>query len=75
LESPALTDKSKLLTRGSKTRADSNHKKATPKNREDPKTGESHYTIRIAIPERELARLGSMKLLPGMPHRGLRANA
>ena len=34
---------------------------------QDPKTGESHYTIRIAIPKRELARMGSLKLLPGMP--------
>jgi membrane fusion protein, type I secretion system len=34
--------------------------------RED-KTGQSYYTIRIGIRPEEIARLGNMKLVPGMP--------
>jgi HlyD family secretion protein len=33
----------------------------------DQRTGTSYYTVRIAIPEDEVARLGGLKLLPGMP--------
>jgi HlyD family secretion protein len=33
----------------------------------DQRTGTSHYTVRIAIPEEEVARLNGLKLLPGMP--------
>lgn len=33
----------------------------------DPKTGASYYTVRIAIPTAEIARLGAVKLVPGMP--------
>ena len=34
---------------------------------EDPKTGVHYYTVRINIPKDELARLGDLKLVPGMP--------
>jgi HlyD family secretion protein len=34
---------------------------------EDPKTGAHYYTVRINIPKDELARLGDLKLVPGMP--------
>lgn len=34
---------------------------------QDPKTGASFYTIRIAIAESEKARLNGLKLVPGMP--------
>jgi HlyD family secretion protein len=34
---------------------------------QDPKTGQSFYTIRIAFVETELQRLGAVKLVPGMP--------
>jgi HlyD family secretion protein len=34
---------------------------------QDQKTGTSFYTVRIMLPERELARLGGFKLVPGMP--------
>jgi HlyD family secretion protein len=34
---------------------------------EDPKTGAHYYTVRINIPKEELARLGDLKLVPGMP--------
>jgi HlyD family secretion protein len=34
---------------------------------EDTKTGTRFYTVRVAVPETELARLGSLKLIPGMP--------
>jgi HlyD family secretion protein len=34
---------------------------------QDPRSGESYYTIRLAIPEEELARLADGKLVPGMP--------
>ena len=33
----------------------------------DQRTGMSYYTVRISIPENEVARLGGLKLLPGMP--------
>ena len=33
----------------------------------DQVTGESDFTARIAIPDEELARLGSVKLQPGIP--------
>ncbi len=33
----------------------------------DQRTGMSYYTVRIAISEAEVARLGGLKLLPGMP--------
>ena len=34
---------------------------------QDQKTGVTFYTIRIAVPEAELARLRGLKLVPGMP--------
>ena len=34
---------------------------------QDPKTGASFYTVRIALPESEIARLNGLKLMPGMP--------
>ncbi len=33
----------------------------------EPKTGAAYYTSRITMPEAELARLGDLRLLPGMP--------
>jgi HlyD family secretion protein len=33
----------------------------------DEKTGASFYTIRIGLSEREITRLGRLKLMPGMP--------
>ncbi|TXN74659.1 HlyD family type I secretion periplasmic adaptor subunit [Methylobacterium sp. WL8] len=33
----------------------------------DPKTGQSYYTARILVPEAERARLGAVRLIPGMP--------
>jgi HlyD family secretion protein len=33
----------------------------------DQRTGQSYYTIRIAMPTAELARLGDVRLIPGMP--------
>ena len=34
---------------------------------QDPKTGVSYYTVRIGVPEAERARLGGVRLVPGMP--------
>lgn len=34
---------------------------------QDAKTGSSYYTVRIKVPDIELARLGALKLVPGMP--------
>lgn len=34
---------------------------------QDQHTGQSYYTVRIAIPTTELQRLGDLKLIPGMP--------
>jgi len=33
----------------------------------DQRTGQSYYTIRVSMPPEELARLGDVKLIPGMP--------
>jgi HlyD family secretion protein len=33
----------------------------------DQRTGQSYYTIRVALPPEEVARLGDVKLIPGMP--------
>ena len=33
----------------------------------DQRTGQSYYTIRIAMPADEIAQLGDVKLMPGMP--------
>ena len=33
----------------------------------DPKTGMSHYTARIRLPPDQAARIGSLRLVPGMP--------
>ena len=33
----------------------------------DPKTGQSYYTARIRVPESQQQRLGSVRLVPGMP--------
>ena len=34
---------------------------------EDTKTGARYYTIRLDVPDTEVARLGNVKLVPGMP--------
>ncbi len=34
---------------------------------DDPRTGEAYYTIRLAVSDPELARLGELRLMPGMP--------
>ena len=34
---------------------------------EDPKNGARYYTVRIGVSESEVARLGGLKLVPGMP--------
>ena len=33
----------------------------------DPKSGISYYTARVSIAEDEIAKLGDMTLMPGMP--------
>jgi HlyD family secretion protein len=33
----------------------------------DQRSGQSFYTVRIALPAEEIARLGNVKLVPGMP--------
>lgn len=33
----------------------------------DQRTGQSHYTVRISIPPVEIARLGEVRVIPGMP--------
>ena len=33
----------------------------------DQRTGQSYYTVRIAMPPEQIERLGEVKLLPGMP--------
>jgi HlyD family secretion protein len=41
--------------------------RVSPDTTQDQKTGMSFYTVRIALTEREIARLGGLKLVPGMP--------
>jgi HlyD family secretion protein len=41
--------------------------RVSPDITQDQKTGTSFYTVRITLPERELARLGGFKPVPGMP--------
>jgi HlyD family secretion protein len=33
----------------------------------DQRTGQTYYTIRVSMPPKEVARLGEVKLIPGMP--------
>lgn len=33
----------------------------------DQRTGQNYYTTRIAMPKKEIAKLGDVKLIPGMP--------
>jgi len=33
----------------------------------EQRTGQSYYTIRVSMPPEEIARLGDVKLIPGMP--------
>ena len=33
----------------------------------DPQTGQSHYLVRVTLPASEVAKLGELKLVPGMP--------
>jgi HlyD family secretion protein len=33
----------------------------------DQRTGQSYYTIRVSMPPEEVARLGEVKMIPGMP--------
>jgi HlyD family secretion protein len=33
----------------------------------DQRTGQSYYTVRVSMPPEEVARLGDVKLIPGMP--------
>ena len=35
--------------------------------REDERTGNSYYTVRIAVSAAEIARLHGLKIIPGMP--------
>jgi HlyD family secretion protein len=39
----------------------------SPDTTTDQRTGQSYYTVRIAIPASELAKLNDVRLLPGMP--------
>lgn len=39
----------------------------SPDTTTDPRTGIPTYTIRISLPPQEVARLGEVKLIPGMP--------
>jgi HlyD family secretion protein len=39
----------------------------SPDTTADQRTGQSYYTIRISMPSSEVARLGDVRLIPGMP--------
>jgi HlyD family secretion protein len=39
----------------------------SPDTTTDQRTGQSYYTIRVLMPAEEIARLGGIKLIPGMP--------
>ena len=39
----------------------------SPDTTTDQRTGQSYYTIRVSLPPEEVAKLGDVKLIPGMP--------
>jgi HlyD family secretion protein len=41
--------------------------RVSPDTTTDQRTGQSYYTVRISMPPQEIARLGDVKLIPGMP--------
>ena len=41
--------------------------RVSPDTTTDQRTGQSYYTIRVSMPAEEIARLGDVKLIPGMP--------
>ncbi|GLS20272.1 HlyD family type I secretion periplasmic adaptor subunit [Labrys miyagiensis] len=41
--------------------------RVSPDTTPDQRTGQSYYTIRVSIPPQEIARLGDLKIIPGMP--------
>jgi HlyD family secretion protein len=41
--------------------------RVSPDTTTDQRTGQSTYTIRVSMPPAEIARLGDVKLIPGMP--------
>ncbi len=41
--------------------------RVSPDTTTDQRTGQSYYTIRVSMPPQEIARLGDVKLIPGMP--------
>jgi HlyD family secretion protein len=41
--------------------------RVSPDTTTDQRTGQSYYTIRISMPASEIARLGDVRLIPGMP--------
>jgi HlyD family secretion protein len=41
--------------------------RVSPDTTTDQRTGQSYYTIRVSMPPEEIARLGDVKLIPGMP--------
>ena len=41
--------------------------RVSPDTTTDQRTGQSYYTIRVSMPREEVARLGDVKLIPGMP--------
>jgi HlyD family secretion protein len=41
--------------------------RVSPDTTTDQRTGQSYYTIRVSMPQAEIARLGDVKLIPGMP--------
>jgi HlyD family secretion protein len=41
--------------------------RVSPDTTTDQRTGQSTYTIRVSMPAAEIARLGDVKLIPGMP--------
>jgi HlyD family secretion protein len=41
--------------------------RVSPDTTTDQRTGQSYYTIRVSLPAEEVARLGDVRLIPGMP--------
>jgi HlyD family secretion protein len=44
-----------------------NVSRISPDTTTDQRTGQSFYTIRVSLPPAEVAKLGDVKLIPGMP--------
>ena len=56
-----------LLAQGGRAEINGTITRVSADTTTDQRTGQNYYTTRIAMTKSELARLGDVKLIPGMP--------